>query len=352
MPSGELQTVVENEFLQMLNDKEGFAGILGESPSATAKSPKLWNAAYNELGMNFAYAAFDVKPDNLMQFFSAARHVEELRGFSITMPYKIKALEHLDELEDKARVIGAVNLVVKDANCRLKGYNTDGSGGIESLTKSYPGREQPFLKNLEGANVLLLGAGGAGRAVGVYLAESVGKGMIFIANRSYEHAKSLAETLQENFKKLAVAYAAEGSCIKEAIGKVDIVVNASIKGQAGWRRVDGGIGRMDAYSSLSPAFPEGIEEENDKFFFERNDDDIARNLKESLRNVCAANAYAKFFDVIYNPTVTPMLYHASLVGRKTMNGKGMNVLQAVAAFMLVHPEADKQKVSEAMFREW
>lgn len=172
----------------------GVVGLIGH-PVGHSKSPEMMNRAFRACGLPFVYLAFDVAPSELG---AAVRGMRALgfRGWNVTIPHKVAILEHLDEVEGTAREIGAVNTVVS-RDGRLIGYNTDSEGYLRSLVAE-TGLE------LAGQRVLILGAGGAARAVTHALADS-GVESITIANRTREKAERLAKSLGRKVDARAVS---------------------------------------------------------------------------------------------------------------------------------------------------
>lgn len=172
----------------------GVVGLIGH-PVGHSKSPEMMNRAFRACGLPFVYLAFDVAPSELG---AAVRGMQALgfRGWNVTIPHKVAILEHLDEVEETAREIGAVNTVVS-RDGRLIGYNTDSEGYLRSLVAE-TGLE------LAGQRVLILGAGGAARAVTHALADS-GVESITIANRTREKAERLAKSLGRKVDARAVS---------------------------------------------------------------------------------------------------------------------------------------------------
>lgn len=134
-------------------------GILGH-PVQHSLSPTLHNAAFAELGLNFAYVAHDVRPEDLPAAISGARALG-YRGLSVTIPHKSAALASMDEVDATARGIGCINTVVNEGG-RLKGFNSDGRGALHALINA--GADP------RGRTVVVLGSGGAARAVAMTLA--------------------------------------------------------------------------------------------------------------------------------------------------------------------------------------
>jgi len=184
-------------------------GIIG-NPVEHSLSPAMHNAAFEHLGLNFAYLAFRVT--DVEGAIRAVRALD-LRGLSVTVPHKVAVIPFLDEIDPVAKSIGAVNTLVNDGG-RLKGFNTDWAGFVRSL-------EAHVLA--AGRRVALLGAGGAARAIAFGLRE---KGAtLTILNRVEEIA-------------MARALAAEIGCPfgdlgrTDAVAAADIVVNATSVGMA------------------------------------------------------------------------------------------------------------------------
>ena len=208
--------------------------IIGD-PVDHSLSPAMHNAAFKALNLNCTYIAFRVAENELEAGIQSLRNTN-IAGFNVTMPHKIAAMKFLDDLDDTCLKINAVN-TVNNENGRFKGYNTDMYGFIQPLKKR--------KISLAGKTVLLMGAGGAARAVLAALAdEHVGK--IFIANRNIARARDIAEhakklnldcelTTLENASKLAnkagliinatpMGMGREPSIIKpEDIGKESVV---------------------------------------------------------------------------------------------------------------------------------
>lgn len=136
-----------------INPNTQLCGLLG-NPVAHSLSPAIHNAAFRELNLNFVYLAFPV--EDLEGAIQGIRALGNLRGFSVTIPHKVAILPLLDGVEKTARNIGSVNTVIKDRG-RLIGSNTDASGAIQALRQGGV--------DLSGNRVLLLGSGGAARAI-------------------------------------------------------------------------------------------------------------------------------------------------------------------------------------------
>jgi shikimate dehydrogenase len=141
------------------------------------------NAAFSELHLNSTYIAFKVAKDELEQSIESLRSVK-IAGFNVTIPHKVQVMKYLDELDSSAQKAAAVN-TVNNIEGIFKGYNTDIHGFIEPLHR----RNVDF----QGTRILLLGAGGAARAVVAALSEEHGIEKLIIANRDPKSAKKLGK---------------------------------------------------------------------------------------------------------------------------------------------------------------
>lgn len=154
------------------------------NPIRHSLSPLIHNEGYRALELNFEYQALAIKtPEKAIKIMIE----DSFQGFSVTLPLKITIMKYLDEIEPIAKSIGAINTVVND-NGFLRGYNTDVTGAIQSIKDSM---------RLRRKSVLLIGAGGAARAIGFGLKKE--KTELTIMNRTLTKAKSLARILGSNF---------------------------------------------------------------------------------------------------------------------------------------------------------
>lgn len=201
----------------MIDGRTRPAGVVGW-PIDHTLSPAMHNAAYAEMGLNWAYLPFAV-PDQgaLMRFADMARGVPFV-GFNVTMPYKQAILELCDEVAMLAQMAGAVN-TVHCTEGRLIGYNTDSRGLLESLAE-----EAEFVP--EGKRVVLLGAGGAaGAAVASFI---LGKAAhLTIVNRDVERAEALKDRAARYLRGMEVVTTSPDDSAEAAIRAADLVVNAT-----------------------------------------------------------------------------------------------------------------------------
>ncbi len=158
-------------------------GLIGH-PVEHSFSPPMHNAAFDALNMDCAYVAFDVNPNDLKSAIEGAESLN-IKGFNVTIPHKVDVMQYLDELDEVARLIGAVNTI--DFK-NLKGYNTDGIGAVKAI------EEVTSIKN---KNVVVAGAGGASRAISFYIAK-YGAESLTILNRNEAKAESLASDVSDS----------------------------------------------------------------------------------------------------------------------------------------------------------
>src|SRR5215204_1987235 len=193
----------------IISGKTGLLALVGQ-PVGHSLSPAMHNAAFVADGLDFVYVCLDVDPDDLP---TAVRGLEalKLRGFNVTMPHKRAMIPLVDELDEEARISGAVNTVVIE-DSGLRGFNTDGGGMVMACEEA--GIELP------GRSVLLLGAGGAAAAIAVAFGKA-GVGELHIANRNVERAAQLRDELHGTGMNTLVVHHLE------ALPEAEIVINAT-----------------------------------------------------------------------------------------------------------------------------
>ncbi len=260
-------------------------GLIG-FPLGHSISSAMHNAAYKKLGLDFDYVPFEVSPADLKEALAGLRALR-LRGFNVTIPHKEAILPLLDDITPVVRQIGAVNTVVNQDG-KLVGYNTDGPGFIESL--KVDARFDP-----QGKKTVILGAGGASRAVAVMLAEA-GASEITISDVIEAKASLLAEYLL-SFGKTTCFYEKIGSQeLADRIAGADLLVNASPAGM--YPKID--------------------------------ENPLGENIKLTSRLMV--------YDLVYNPAETKLLAAGKAAGARTCSGLGMLVRQGALAFTLFTAE--------------
>lgn len=258
-----------------------FAAILGASPSKGARSPLLWNAAFTAQGIDAQMLPMDIPAERLPQLLVALEANPDFIGGAIAMPHKESIARWLnDRVTPEAYAIGAVNCLYRETTGRLMGTNTDGEGAVVSY--------ETLVGFLSGKSVLLLGPGGAGKAVAAFMARAVKpQGRVTICGRA-----------PMDHKRLGAAAWIAWDEIDILLPTIDVLVNCTSVGAAAQ------IGR----SPLSP---------------------------ESLSKL---PAHAVVFDIIYQPSPSALLQLAHQRGLQTLDGTAMNLEQAVLAFGYAVPE--------------
>jgi shikimate dehydrogenase len=199
-------------------------GVLGD-PVAHSLSPQMQNAALEKSGLEMRYARFQIAPAELQTAFELLSRLDFV-GVNLTVPHKIPALALVDEVDENARRVGAINTVNVDGG-KLRGFNTDGKGFSRAI------REE-FSVDLRDLRILVIGAGGAGRAIAFQCAKENCERLV-IANRDLERARRLAEELRAFFTGPRVlgpvprlqAIALDDAAVRFQIANADLVVNAT-----------------------------------------------------------------------------------------------------------------------------
>lgn len=251
-------------------------------PLGHTMSPTMHNTAAAALGAPFHFLAYEVAPGR----FEAAVKGAQAMGFAglcITIPHKVAAAALMDELSEDARLMGAVNVITFEPGGRMKGHNTDGAGWLRSL-------EEEIGTHPRGMRCLLLGAGGAARAIAVKLAQS-GAAHLEIRNRTAEKAVSLAKTVGEAFPALSVAGRGLDG-LAAAAKDSQLIVNTTSQGMTGDAE------RMAVLPLPEEAIPAG--------------------------SICS--------DAVYNPSETAFLKAARRRGARGLSGVGWLVHQGAVAW--------------------
>jgi shikimate dehydrogenase len=199
-------------------------GVVGD-PVEHSLSPQMHNAALRDCGIDAQYARFHVTADELKEFSELARQLDFI-GLNVTVPHKTAAVRLISRTDELATKIGAVN-TIKLSGGEMVGFNTDGDGFARAI------REE-FSVDLRDLRVLLLGAGGAARAIAFRCAAERCERLV-IANRHQEKAQRLAAELREYFAEARVlgpvarleAIALSENAIRNQIANTDLVVNAT-----------------------------------------------------------------------------------------------------------------------------
>ncbi|MDE2993285.1 MAG: shikimate dehydrogenase [Chloroflexota bacterium] len=255
-------------------------------PLAHSISPRFQQPAFNHLGLSVRYVARETPPEELPAFLTELRGPQWL-GVNVTVPHKEAVAAVVDELSTEARLIGAVNTVRK-AGDRLIGHNTDAAGFLRGLTDAACGPQ--------GVAALILGAGGAARAVAVALLQA-GARHVTVANRTVSRAERLVATLSTSFDAARLAASPlQAEAVQPALQGADLVVNTTTVGMA--------------HGPAADASP----------------------LDTPLMTTLPSRAL--IYDLVYNPAETPLLQVARAQGYRTQGGLPMLIYQGAASFEL------------------
>lgn len=265
----------------MINADTRLYAVLGQ-PVRHSKSPVIHNACFRHYGKNAVYLAFE--PDSIKPAVDAARHLP-IRGLSVTLPFKTRIMPFLDVIDNDADAIGAVNTVV-NKNGILHGYNTDMRAAVAPIKKM----------GINGKTIVIVGAGGAAKAVAWGLFKENGR--IIIVNRTADSGQKLAEKVKGRFVSL--------QSIEELKNiPIDILVNTTP------------LGMVPNIEELS--FPA-------EYF----------------------NQQTTVMDIVYNPVRTKLLDLAEKKGCRIIDGISMFLYQAAAQFKLwtgIEPDMNIMKTA-------
>jgi shikimate dehydrogenase len=262
----------------VISGKTTICGVVGD-PIEHTMSPVMHNAAFKKLGLDYIYIPFRVRTEELAEAINGIRALN-IKGFNVTIPHKVAIIPMLDGLDPLAEKIGAVNTVV-NIDGELRGYNTDASGFLQALLER--GVEP------RGKNAVVLGAGGASRAISYILADK--DAHLTILNRQLEldWAEALAELIMEDFGMEVRVLELGFENLAMALERADMLINATSVG-------------MSPNSGETPVH--------------------AQLLKAGL----------VVFDVVYNPIRTRLLKEAESAGARTIGGVDMLAWQGALAF--------------------
>ncbi|MGB5986222.1 MAG: shikimate dehydrogenase, partial [Desulfobacterales bacterium] len=239
------------------------------------------NRLFQKLGLDHLYLPVEVSAEDLRAVFDGLIRMN-VAGFNVTIPHKVRIMELLDEVDPRAEVIGAVNTIcLRDR--RTLGFNTDGEGFCTSL-------ETQLSTSIDGKRVLILGAGGAARGIGMTLAFR-GAAKIYFSNRTASKAEALSAELNRGIRPCAEAIPHTSEALAKALKDCHILVNATGVGmhpEDDAMPIDGGL----LFKELAVA------------------------------------------DIVYHPLMTRLLKSAKQTGCAIVKGQGMLVYQGALAFKL------------------
>lgn len=270
--------------------------IIGD-PIEHTLSPAIHNAAFTTLGLNCSYIAFRVQEGQLKNSMDSLRAIN-IGGFNVTMPHKVTVLDYVDRLDKIVEMVGAAN-TINNQGGKFYAYNTDVVGFIEPL--------QQRKIDLNGYEVLILGAGGAARAVAVALSQEKGVSKINIFNRNIDRSTNLANVIN----KLGI--------------KTDIISQNDIQKIAS---------RSNLIINTTP---------------------LGMKNEESLIKTSSISKESIVYDIVYKPIETKLLKNAKTAGAQVIYGYEMLLEQAIASFKIwlrIDPPIESmKKVLFGMFGE-
>ncbi|MGB5913200.1 MAG: shikimate dehydrogenase [Promethearchaeia archaeon] len=246
-------------------------------PIEHSMSPIMHNAAIQDLGLDYLYIAFDVAPNKLKEAIKGLKTLN-IKGINVTLPHKENAIKFIDKVDELAQKIGAIN-TIKNEGGFLIGRNTDVEGANKALIDA--GCETA------GKNIVVIGAGGATKAVLYSLASDTNK--ITIINRSEDRAKILVSEMNSKIDINIESKRYSEIILKEEISNADILINATPVG-------------MFPTIDISP---------------------VSKKILHSDLFV---------FDLIYNPLETQLIKDSKEIGCQTLSGLDMLVNQGALAF--------------------
>jgi shikimate dehydrogenase len=262
--------------MMAISGKTRVCGVIGD-PIEHSLSPTIHNAAFSHLELDFVFLAFRVKTADLESAMRGMRGLG-IHGLNVTMPHKSAVIAYLDEVDSTVKFLGSANTILnKDG--KLSGFNTDGVGALKAL------RENGV--DLSEKKVLLLGAGGAAKAIAFSLAEEVGE--LVVLNRAAEKAKALAEDLSRTFNKKVVGAALFPDAVAKNLRDSDVLINATSVG-------------MHPAANKSIAAPQWL----------RSDLTV--------------------MDIVYNPVETKLARDAKAAGARVISGVEMLIYQGAVSF--------------------
>ncbi len=251
-------------------------GVIG-NPIGHSLSPVMHSAAFKAVGRSALYLPFLVEADQLSQAIYGAQALG-FTGLNITVPYKEKVLPYLTELTDEAEAVQSVN-TIKFTEDRIIGHSTDGEGFMAAA-------EYELGYDFRGKTVLIMGAGGAAKAVTAALLNK--QCQVYITNRTLERAEQLVHSLNRFGTQLEVV-PLNSAALEPVMDEIEVVVNTTSVG-------------------------------------------MAQNLGQTPLAPSLLAPHQLVIDIIYNPEKTQLLKAAEQIGCRVQNGVGMLVWQAVKAW--------------------
>jgi shikimate dehydrogenase len=198
-----------------ISSRTQLCAVIG-NPVGHSLSPAIHNAAFAALGLDFVYLAFRV--DDLPAALAGVRALENFRGLSVTIPHKLAAMEWVDEVAEVDRAIGSINTIIKQDG-RLLGFGTDGPGALQALLAAGVA--------VNDRHVLLLGAGGAARAIAFTLAMAARVRALSLLDVAENVLQGLAGDLRARTTVAVDAAVIGDAALAERMAQADIIINCT-----------------------------------------------------------------------------------------------------------------------------
>ncbi len=259
-----------------ISGKTRLFGVIG-NPIEHSLSPAMHNAAFAQLKLDCVFLAFEVESAEVENAMHGVRGLG-ICGLNVTMPHKQAVIPFLDEVDETARFLNSVN-TIQNVNGKLCGFSTDGAGALNAFRKN--GADP------KGKKVLLLGAGGAAKAIAYALAKETKQ--LTILNRTPKKTEELAQTLSSRFHTNVACGDLSQSALRSSLQDADILINATSVG-------------MHPNSHLTL---------------------VSREMLKTDLTV---------MDIIYNPVETRLAKEAKAAGAKVISGVEMLIYQGAASF--------------------
>jgi len=276
-------------------EKREKLGVVGH-PIKHSLSAVMHNAAFRELGLDYEYESFDVDKAALRGFIENCR--KDFLGLNVTIPHKVDAIAFLDELSHEAELIGSVN-TIKFEPGKAVGYNTDGIGCVRSLAEA--------KETVKGKQVLVIGAGGAARAVAFQCV--IEGARVAVTNRTAKRAEDLVRAVREKLGQEATVIDFTRKDIADMLKETNVLINTTSVGM----------------------FP---------------------HVDESPIPVDIIPNSVVVLDIVYNPVETRLLREAKARGCRVVNGAGMLVFQGAESLKIwLGVEAPTEAMKEAVLEE-
>ncbi|HSQ91109.1 MAG TPA: shikimate dehydrogenase [Nitrospiraceae bacterium] len=276
-----------------INAHTQFCGVIG-NPVEHSLSPAIHNAAFQKLGLNFVYLAFRVEA--IGDAIKGLRALESFRGASVTIPHKVTAVPFLDSIEPTARHIGAINTIVA-ADGILTGHNTDATGALRALHENSVA--------LKGRQVVMLGSGGAARAIAFALGSETGIDRLTILGIDSQERTTLARDLQSKTGMTVQDSPLDEGTLRKVLPDAHVLIHCTPMG-------------------MSP------------------------KVHETSVSASLLHTGLTVMDIVYNPRDTRLLKDAKAAGCCTIPGIEMFLHQAAAQFELWTNQAAPTDVMRAI----